>query len=68
MGKGDSEGSKRVTVTSEDASVNTGAIVWPSLEEAHTVVRRIQDKLHCWASTDRARRFDDLYVRHEAPV
>ena len=50
-----------MTVTSEDASVNTGATGWPSVSEAHVVVRRIQGKLHCWASTDRARRFDDLY-------
>jgi RNA-directed DNA polymerase len=46
---------------SEDASVNTDAAVWPSLDEAHMVVRRIQHKLHCWAGTDGARRFDDLY-------
>ena len=46
---------------SEDAPVNTGAIVRPSVSEAHAMVRSIQSKLHCWASTDRARRFDDLY-------
>jgi RNA-directed DNA polymerase len=50
-----------VTVRSEDAPVNTGAIGWPTVSEAHAVVRRIQNKLHCWASADRARRFDDLY-------
>lgn len=61
MGKGDSERSMGVTVTSEDASVNTGAIAWPSESEAHVVVRRIQDKLHCWAGADGDRRFDDLY-------
>jgi RNA-directed DNA polymerase len=46
---------------SGEASVNTGATAWPSMSEAHMVVRRIQNKLHCWASADRARRFDDLY-------
>lgn len=50
-----------MTVTSEDASVNTGATAWPSASEAHAVVRRIQDKLHCWAGADGVRRFDDLY-------
>jgi RNA-directed DNA polymerase len=41
--------------------VNTGASAGPSVSGAHAVVRRIQSKLHCWASADRARRFDDLY-------
>lgn len=50
-----------MTVRSEDALVNTGATAWPSEIEAHAVVRRIQGKLHCWASADGARRFDDLY-------
>jgi RNA-directed DNA polymerase len=57
-----------VTVRSEDASVNTGAAGWPSYGQAFVAVRRIQNKLHCWAAADRGRRFDDLYVRHEAPV
>jgi group II intron reverse transcriptase/maturase len=46
---------------SEDASVNTGAATWPSYGEAFVAVRRMQNKLHCWASADRTRRFDDLY-------
>ncbi len=50
-----------MTVTSEGAPVNIGATVWPSESEAYAVVRRIQRKLHCWAGSDRARRFDDLY-------
>jgi RNA-directed DNA polymerase len=41
--------------------VNTGAIAGPSESGAHVMVRRIQHKLHCWASADGARRFDDLY-------
>ena len=46
---------------SEDASVNTGATAWPSDGEAFVAVRRMQNKLHCWAGADGARRFDDLY-------
>lgn len=46
---------------SEDASVNTGAADWPSPTRAFLAVRRMQTKLHCWAATDRGRRFDDLY-------
>ena len=49
------------------ASVNVGD---PELEyalyEAERRVRGIQAKLHRWAGDDRHRRFDDLYVRHEA--
>lgn len=50
-----------MTVISEDASVNIGATGWPSQSEARTVVRRIQNKLHCWAVVEGDRRFDDLY-------
>jgi hypothetical protein len=50
-----------VTVRSEDASVNTGAAGWPSFGQAFVAVRKIQNKLHCWAAADRGRRFDDLY-------
>ena len=42
------------------------------LEAATEVARRrvleIQAKLHRWARDDPHRRFDDLFVRHEAPV
>ena len=31
-------------------------------------VAGMQAKLHLWAVADPGRRFDDLYVRHEAPV
>jgi RNA-directed DNA polymerase len=40
--------------------VNTGAPL-PSLDEAKTRVLEIQTKLHCWATSDPGRRFDDLY-------
>ena len=50
-----------MTVRSEDAPVNTGAATWPSYGEAFVAVRRMQNKLHCWAGADSVRRFDDLY-------
>ena len=50
-----------MTVRSEDASVNAGAATWPSFGQAFVAVRRIQNKLHCWAGADSGRRFDDLY-------
>lgn len=46
---------------SEDASVNTGAVVWPEEAWAQETVRKMQTKLHCWATGDPGRRFDDLY-------
>jgi len=46
---------------SEDASVNTDAADSPGFARAYVAVRRMQAKLHCWAVTDRDRRFDDLY-------
>jgi RNA-directed DNA polymerase len=39
--------------------VNTGA-PWPGLDEAEARVRAMQTKLHCWATADTDRRFDDL--------
>jgi len=60
MGKDGSERSNRVTVTSEDAPVNSGA-ARRTASAAHLAVRRIQDKLHCWAAADGGRRFDDLF-------
>lgn len=46
---------------SEDAPVNTGAVVWPEEAWAQATVRKMQTKLHCWAAGDPGRRFDDLY-------
>ncbi len=51
---------------SEDAPVNTGAAGWPDESTAYFAVRRMQTKLHRWAGDDASRRFDDLFVRHEA--
>jgi RNA-directed DNA polymerase len=40
--------------------VNTGA-PWPGLVEAERRVRKMQAKLHQWATADPDRRFDDLH-------
>ena len=40
--------------------MNTGA-PWPGLVEAEQRVRKMQAKLHQWATADPDRRFDDLY-------
>jgi RNA-directed DNA polymerase len=40
--------------------VNIGA-PWPTLAEAEARVLRMQTKLHQWANSDPARRFDDLF-------
>jgi RNA-directed DNA polymerase len=45
----------------EDASVNAGAVQWPDADSAFWTVRRMQIKLHRWASEDHARRFGDLF-------
>ena len=41
--------------------VNTGVVAWPSIDAAGVMVRRMQAKLHRWASEDSARRFGDLF-------
>jgi len=46
---------------SEDTSVNTGVVCWPDPDSAWWAVRKMQIKLHRWASQDKARRFDDVY-------
>ena len=40
--------------------MNTG-VLWPDADAARWQVRRIQTKLHRWATDDPDRRFDDLY-------
>jgi RNA-directed DNA polymerase len=45
----------------EDAPLNTGATDWPSEAWAFLRVRRMQTKLHRWATGDPGRRFDDLF-------
>jgi RNA-directed DNA polymerase len=46
---------------SEDAPVNTGAVCWPDPDSAMRTVRRMQTKLHRWATEDPGRRFGDLH-------
>jgi RNA-directed DNA polymerase len=61
MGKGGSVTGKEKTAMDEDTPVNTGVAGWPDPDSAWWAVRRMQLKLHRWASEDHARRFDDLY-------
>ena len=46
---------------SEDALVNTGAVGWPHPDSAYLAVRRMQAKLHRWATDDPGRCFGDLF-------
>ena len=46
---------------SEDAPVNTGAASWPDADSAEIAVRRMQSKLHHWATGEPDRCFDDLF-------
>jgi RNA-directed DNA polymerase len=61
MGKGGSVSVKEGTVMSEDAPVNTGAVAWPDDFTASVMVRRMQAKLHRWATDDPGRCFGDLF-------
>ena len=46
---------------SEDALVNIGAVNWPDVDSACFTVRRMQTKLHHWATQEPGRRFGDLH-------
>jgi RNA-directed DNA polymerase len=46
---------------SEDAPVNIGAVDWPDADSAYFTVRRMQTKLHHWATGEPGRRFGDLH-------
>jgi RNA-directed DNA polymerase len=46
---------------SEDAPVNAGAVGWPDADSAYLAVRRMQTKLHHWATEEPGRRFGDLH-------
>jgi RNA-directed DNA polymerase len=61
MGKGGSVSAKEKLAMVEDAPVNAGALVWPTVEVAAEQVRRMQRKLHRWAREDPTRCFGDLY-------
>ena len=52
MGKGGSVSSQGEDAMVEDAPVNTGAVEWPDVDSAFWTVRRMQLKLHRWASED----------------
>jgi RNA-directed DNA polymerase len=61
MGKGGSVSAKGETAMVEDTPVNTGVAHWPDADQAWWAVRRMQLKLHRWASDDASRRFGDLF-------
>jgi RNA-directed DNA polymerase len=46
---------------SEDALVNTSDVNWPDVDSACFTVRRMQTKLHHWATQEPGRRFGDLH-------
>jgi RNA-directed DNA polymerase len=51
----------------QDAPPNGSARDWAPAGSGSRVAE-MQTKLHRWAAADPGRRFDDLFVRHEAPV
>ncbi|WP_406314541.1 group II intron reverse transcriptase/maturase [Streptosporangium sp. NBC_01639] len=53
--------SKEKGAMSEDAAVNTDAGRWPDADPAFFAVRKMQIKLHRWATDDLGRRFGDLF-------
>ena len=61
MGKDGSVSVKEQTARDGDTLVNTGVVAWPDEDSAWATVRRMQLKLHRWASEDSARRFGDLF-------
>ncbi|MFL5532581.1 MAG: group II intron reverse transcriptase/maturase [Gemmatimonadales bacterium] len=61
MGKDGSVSVEEQTARDGDTLVNTGVVAWPDEDSAWATVRRMQLKLHRWASEDSARRFGDLF-------
>ena len=64
---------KEQTARDGDTLVNTGVVAWPDEDSAWATVRRMQLKLHRWASEDSARRFEWVRVhrrlqRHRDPL
>ncbi|GGM51834.1 group II intron reverse transcriptase/maturase [Dactylosporangium sucinum] len=53
---------------SEDAPVNTSAVLWPDPDSAMRMVRSMQTKLHRWAAGDPGRRFGDLFNLVDDPA
>jgi RNA-directed DNA polymerase len=52
----------------KEAPPNGGALPSEVPTGPRRRVSEMQAKLHRWAAADPGRRFDDLFVRHEAPV
>ncbi|MFB9208886.1 hypothetical protein ACFFV7_47420, partial [Nonomuraea spiralis] len=52
---------KEKSAMSEGAAVNTDAGRWPDADSAFFAVRRMQIKLHRWATEEPGRRFGDLF-------
>lgn len=50
----------------KDALLNSGALLEEGPMGPRQRVSEMQAKLHRWAAADPGRRFDDLFVRHEA--
>ena len=61
MGKGDSVSDKEERNVRRCAGENTGAVNWPDPNSAYFTVRRMQTKLHHWATQEPGRRFGDLH-------
>jgi RNA-directed DNA polymerase len=61
LGKGGSVPVKEKTVMPEDTPMNTGVTRWPDPNSAYFGVRRMQVKLHRWATDNPGRRFGDLF-------
>ena len=57
-----------MTAMPGDPLVNTDELDYALLRGSNARVLKIQTKLHRWARDDPHRRFDDLFVRHEALV
>ena len=67
MAKGASKSAERNWNARRLSPVNTDDLE-AATYAAERRVREIQTKLHHWAVSDADRRFDDVFVRHEAPV
>jgi RNA-directed DNA polymerase len=61
LGKDGSVLAEERTAMPEDTPVNTGVTRWPDPDAAYLAVRRMQLKLHRWATEDPGRRFGDLF-------
>ena len=67
MAKGTSKSAPKCWKTRRFSPVNTDELEAVTYVAERRVLE-IQTKLHRWARDDPHRRFDDLFVRHEAPL